>query len=115
MKGRTYEKAKRVVKAAEQDPERHAGTVKEMDRTGNVDAAYKKVKPNAAGKGETPGMSERENRARTRTLNLAHQAVHCLHKIRPEDPWRERAFQIVSDFIASQRRRGGSDGTAGAL
>ncbi len=44
MSGRTYEKAKRVVEAAEEDPERHAETVQEMDRTGKVDAAYKKVK-----------------------------------------------------------------------
>lgn len=44
MSGRTYEKAKRVVEAAEKEPEKHVETVKEMDRTGKVDGAYKKVK-----------------------------------------------------------------------
>jgi ParB/RepB/Spo0J family partition protein len=54
MSGRTYEKAKRVVEAAEKEPEKHAETVKEMDRTGKVDAAYKKVQPSQSkANGET--------------------------------------------------------------
>src|SRR5262249_20367095 len=44
MSGRTYDKAKHVVEAAEKEPEKHAETVKEMDRSGKVDAAYKKVR-----------------------------------------------------------------------
>ncbi|HUT56718.1 MAG TPA: ParB N-terminal domain-containing protein [Phycisphaerae bacterium] len=43
MKPRTYDKAKAVVKAAEADPSL-APVVEEMDRTGKVDPAYKKVK-----------------------------------------------------------------------
>jgi ParB-like chromosome segregation protein Spo0J len=44
MSGRTYEKAKRVVEAAEAEPETFGPVKEEMDRTGNVDGAYKKVK-----------------------------------------------------------------------
>jgi ParB family chromosome partitioning protein len=42
MSGRTYEKAKRVKKAAEADPTLKP-VVEEMDRTGKVDPAYQKV------------------------------------------------------------------------
>jgi hypothetical protein len=44
MSGRTYEKAKVVVAAAEADPEKFAPVVAEMDRTGKVDRAFKVVK-----------------------------------------------------------------------
>jgi ParB-like chromosome segregation protein Spo0J len=43
MSGKTYEKAKAVVEAAEADPGL-APVVEEMDRTGKVDPAYKKLK-----------------------------------------------------------------------
>jgi N6-adenosine-specific RNA methylase IME4 len=43
MSGRTYEKAKEVVKAAAEDPDRFGHLVEQMDETGNVDAAYSKV------------------------------------------------------------------------
>jgi ParB/RepB/Spo0J family partition protein len=44
MSGRTYEKAKEVVAAAEKNP-KLAPVVEEMDRTGNVERAHQKVKP----------------------------------------------------------------------
>ncbi len=44
MKKDSYRKAKNVVEAAEQQPEQFAEVVEEMDRTGRVDPAYKKVK-----------------------------------------------------------------------
>jgi ParB-like chromosome segregation protein Spo0J len=43
MSGRTYEKAKAVVEAAEADPELRA-VADEMDRTGKVEPAFQKVK-----------------------------------------------------------------------
>jgi ParB-like chromosome segregation protein Spo0J len=43
MSGKTYEKAKVVVDAAEQDPEQFVPVKEEMDRTGKVDPAYQKV------------------------------------------------------------------------
>jgi ParB-like chromosome segregation protein Spo0J len=44
MSGRTFEKAKAVVEAAEEDPEKFAPILKRMDETGKVDPAYKEVK-----------------------------------------------------------------------
>jgi ParB-like chromosome segregation protein Spo0J len=44
MSGRTYQKAKAVVRAAEEDPEAFSAVVEEMDRTGKVDPAYNQVK-----------------------------------------------------------------------
>jgi ParB family chromosome partitioning protein len=43
LSGKTYEKAKAVVKAAEEDPERYGHLVEQMDQTGKVDPAYKQV------------------------------------------------------------------------
>ena len=43
MRGTTYEKAKKVVQAAEQEPEVFGSVVEKMDQGGNVDAAYKEV------------------------------------------------------------------------
>jgi hypothetical protein len=45
MSGRTYVKAKTVVAAAEQEPQKYGPAAAEMDRTGNVDRAYKTVRP----------------------------------------------------------------------
>jgi N6-adenosine-specific RNA methylase IME4 len=41
--GRTLEKAKAVVKAAEQDPEKYASFLDEMDRTARVDGVYRSL------------------------------------------------------------------------
>lgn len=41
--GRTYEKAKAVVKAAEAEPEKFGPLAKTMDQTGNVDKAFRKL------------------------------------------------------------------------
>ena len=43
MSPRNLDKAKRVVEAAKEDPERFRGVQKDMDESGNVDHAYKKV------------------------------------------------------------------------
>src|SRR5262249_18339912 len=44
MSGRTLEKARAVVDAAERQPSRYQSLVEEMDRTGKVDAAYRRLK-----------------------------------------------------------------------
>lgn len=44
MSGRTYEKAKAVVEAAEENPERFAPLVEQMDRTGKVDPAFRNLR-----------------------------------------------------------------------
>lgn len=43
MSGRTYEKAKAVVKEAESDPVQFGPVKEEMDRTGNVNGAHRKM------------------------------------------------------------------------
>jgi len=44
MSGRTLEKAKAVVEAAEKKPEKYAIVLQEMDKTGKVEPAYKELK-----------------------------------------------------------------------
>lgn len=44
VSGKTYEKARAVVEAAEADPEAFEEVVREMDRTGKIDPAYRRVK-----------------------------------------------------------------------
>jgi ParB family chromosome partitioning protein len=53
MSGRNYEKTKVVVEAAKKDPELRP-VVEEMDRTGKVDPAYKKVRGRAAARQKRP-------------------------------------------------------------
>jgi ParB family chromosome partitioning protein len=43
MSPKTYEKAKAVVKAAEDDPERHGHLVEQMDQTGKVASAFRQI------------------------------------------------------------------------
>src|SRR5262249_39520880 len=54
MSGKTYQKARAVVEAAEEDPEAFGPVAEEMDRTGKVDAAYKKVKGRARARRPRP-------------------------------------------------------------
>jgi ParB family chromosome partitioning protein len=56
LSGRTYEKAKAVVEAAEADPAL-TPVVEEMDRTGKVDPAFQKVK----GRQESAGAANTES------------------------------------------------------
>jgi len=44
MSGRTLEKAKKVVEAAEQDPQKYGKLVEEMDSKGKVDGYYRKLR-----------------------------------------------------------------------
>lgn len=44
MSGKTYEKAKEVIEKAESEPELFGALVEEMDQTGKVDGAHKKMK-----------------------------------------------------------------------
>jgi ParB-like chromosome segregation protein Spo0J len=44
VSGRTYEKAAQIVQAADKEPERFGHLVEEMDRTGKVNGAYRKLR-----------------------------------------------------------------------
>jgi ParB family chromosome partitioning protein len=59
MSGRTYDKAKYVVEAAEKEPEKHGDLVQEMNQTGKVDPAHKKLQQ----RGGTRANKKRSRRA----------------------------------------------------
>lgn len=54
MSGATYDRAKQVVEAAEQEPEKYEPLVKKMDATGSVNAAYLQLKKMQSGDAWTP-------------------------------------------------------------
>jgi len=122
MSGRTYEKAKVVVEAAEKEPEKHAETVKEMDQTGNVDAAYQKVKDDlpvkAKRRGRPPGVKAARKQAKEGIkkakkkniedklpmgVTLANLALDVLRQIPENDALRKRGFQIVADWLKTNQ------------
>jgi hypothetical protein len=74
--GKTYDKAKAVVQAAEKD-EDYGGLVEHMDRTGNVDAAYRHLHTRAAPRvavAAAPVLQRGHNRRR----RLG--GTHCRHE-----------------------------------
>lgn len=105
VSGKTYEKAKAVVDAAKADPELKP-VVEEMDRTGKVDPAYRKVK---AGQHEVPNASNTTAEARKpvatkpRPLGvgtrIANEAINLLQQIPIDDPLRGMGFQIVRNYL----------------
>ena len=62
MSGATYQRAKAVVKAAEDDPEKFGPIAEEMDRTGNIQPAHDKVM--AIKKGNKPGKKRKQLEAK---------------------------------------------------
>ena len=55
MSGKTYEKVKAVVEAAEDDPEQFSDLVEKMDATGKVDPQFKELQRRRE-KGDTPDV-----------------------------------------------------------
>jgi hypothetical protein len=88
MGGRTYEKAKEVVEAAAAEPEKFGDLAQEMDRTGKVDPAHKKLKERGGArtdrgrKRKVAGVVE----AKARELDWlsALQAMTCFNEIKPD-------------------------------
>jgi ParB family chromosome partitioning protein len=122
--GRSYEKTKVVIEAAKADPSL-TPVVEEMDRTGKVDAAYKKVKaattpPQPAttgqrlmprnkpveklvinkidGDGPQPRAADGSKPA-DQGVFLAAEAVNYLHRIRENDGQRKRGYQYALDWL----------------
>jgi ParB family chromosome partitioning protein len=60
MSGKTYEKAKAVVEAAAEDPDLFRSVTEEMDRTGKVDPAFRKVKASVRGEPRKQRSSKKE-------------------------------------------------------
>jgi ParB-like chromosome segregation protein Spo0J len=76
MSGRTYEKAKAVVAAAEADPEL-GDLVEQMDKSGKVDAAYQQVKGRNTSKSRTmkKAASKASHNGKPDTLIIAKPAT----------------------------------------
>lgn len=119
MSGAIYQRAKAVVAAAEEDPERFGEIAAEMDRTGKVTPAYDKVTEIKKGESPTVKTSPRSPTAEAGTpsakrteanpnrrsvaVALATEAVNCLRRIPIDDPNREQGFQIVESFVKHNR------------
>ena len=105
MSGPTYEKAKAVVEAAEADPSL-APIVEELDRTGKVDPAYKKITapkvpepPPAEEEAAEEGVSVPLAVLKSKGIELAYEAINLLKKIRKNDPRRTEGLKTVARWI----------------
>lgn len=80
MSGRTLEKARKVVEAAEESPERFGPLAEEMDRTGKVEPAYRalRVVANGGDTSSTALRSESDARMILPTMDTT-QAVMRIH------------------------------------
>lgn len=109
----TYTKAKEVVTAAEDEPE-HSDLVDEMDRTGKVDPAHKKLKQRQQGKCAATAQQEKKHsdpdnnpedrKSRGKGLTIAHEAINLLATIPKNDALRKRGFQVVLDWVQRNLR-----------
>ena len=105
MSGPTYQRAKAVVIAAKKDPETFGPIAEEMDRTGSVLGAFKRVvEIKKSGTRSEPVPTEKPSNGRTPVGVLrANEAIDCLKRIPKNDPHRKRGFQIVTDWIKHNR------------
>jgi hypothetical protein len=91
MGGKKYEHAKRVVEAAEEGDQVAAEAIKEMDRTGNVNGAYRKVFGSPSSGLET----------KTDSIGREQPAI----RFGKGDKWQE-ATEPLSRYLASWAKRG---------
>src|SRR5262249_50063798 len=113
MSGRTYEKAKQVVEAAEADPETVGDLAEKMDKNGSVDAAHQEMKRRAGS--TTPDASageeaERRQRQRERAFTASANVIDYLKtspllRIGRKNPFRDDAFADVQRWLDHTRRR----------
>ena len=74
MSGKTYEKAKKVIAASKEHPERFADIAKAMDKTGNVDRAFKAVR-------------QEQHRAEIKSVTLEEAVSGKYTVIYADPPW----------------------------
>ena len=96
MSPRNYDKAKAVVVAAEAGDPVAVEAAEEMDKTGKVDPAYRKVRNLDVDTTHKPNVTEPNGNA----LQHGHDAIACLKKILPNDRLRNRGFEVVLGWIA---------------
>lgn len=97
MSGPTYQRAKAVVAAAEDDPDTFGPIAEEMDRSGKVLPAFNQVQEIKKGKRPVPATNG-HGRKPVGVLR-ANEAIDCLMRIPKNDAHRKRGFQIVTDWI----------------
>ena len=96
MKARTYEKAKAVVQAAREDPERFGPLVKEMDESGRVDRAYSRMRRAAKAAEERANATES---AKDWVVTAAQDVVPCAALITDppygilDEPWEPKQLE----------------------
>ena len=93
----TLAKAQAVVEAAEADPELRP-VVEEMDRTGKVSPAFQKIQ-------EAKGEAKAPEPIKGIGIRVANEAINLLSRIPKNDCFRERGFQIVSDWLKQARSK----------
>lgn len=109
MSGRTYSKAKTVIEAAEKDPEIFGECAEEMERTGKVNGPYEKVQEIKRNGGKTSpdappaNGTHSEPKAKGVGVIRANEAIDCLMRIPKDDALRKRGFQIVTDWIRTNK------------
>lgn len=102
VSGNTYARAKRVVEAAEAEPEKYGDLVEEMDKTGNVSGTLNKLKARQAQEptGPKPRMMP-INSAEKIVSNVSHSlhaAVVALEKINLNGAPKEEVTGWISDL-----------------
>jgi hypothetical protein len=92
ISGRTYEKAKAVVEAAN-DNEKFAPLVEDMDRTGKVNGAFKKLRQ-LQGEGTT---------TLRQTQSPVYSDAHLKHKAKPDlDVFAEKLATKITNIFSGQ-------------
>ena len=116
VSGKTYEKAKKVVEAAESEPEKFEDIAQRMEESGKVDPAYRELKSRKEAPTATPQkqpaakpIPSGSTRGRKKGEELARQAIAILNSIHKHDLLRDRALQLVREWLDVQ-----SGGVAGA-
>jgi hypothetical protein len=103
MSGRTYEKARAVVEAAEADPAA-APLVEEMDRTGKVNPAFQAARTfSRAPREPDPDNNPEDRKVRGKGVAFADEAINFLTLIPEDDAYRQQGLKIVADWIRKNR------------
>jgi ParB-like chromosome segregation protein Spo0J len=112
MRAKTYEKAKAVVAAAQEDPERFGPLVEEMDDTGKVDRAYSKVR---RAKRAAEERANAERPAEEWVLTAAQDVVPCAALITDppygilDEPWEPERLESFTREWCSRWSACGAD------
>lgn len=121
MSGRSYQRAKTVVTAAEEDPEAFGPIVEEMDKSGKIIPAFEKVRElqeekKRQEKAQTNGVAkptgdasddQKKKRGSKEPVGIfrAHDAIDCLKRIPTDDLHFKRAAEIVVDWIKNNMEK----------